>query len=100
MIMSMVMPLADGVWGNLKKLKPGVELIGQSWWKVGEPDLTPYLTAITAAKPDAVIFATGAASMVNAMKFAKTTGFAEKIPMFIHTATELSTLAPLGLGCP
>ena len=54
--------LADGVWGNLKKLKPGVELIGQSWWKVGEPELTPYLTAITAAKPDAVIFATGGAA--------------------------------------
>jgi branched-chain amino acid transport system substrate-binding protein len=92
--------LADGVWNNLKKLKPKVELIGQSWWKVGEPELTPYLTAITAAKPDAVIFATGGASMVNAMKAAKATGFAEKIPMFIHTATELSTLAPLGLDAP
>jgi branched-chain amino acid transport system substrate-binding protein len=92
--------LADGVWGNLKKLKPGVELIGQSWWKVGEPELTPYLTAISAAKPDAVIFATGGASMVNAMKAAKATGFAEKIPMFIHTATEHSTLAPLGLDAP
>jgi len=92
--------LGDGVWGNLKKLKPKVELMGQSWWKVGEPELTPYLTAITAAKPDAVIFATGGASMVNAMKAAKATGFAEKIPMFIHTATELSTLAPLGLDAP
>jgi len=92
--------LADGVWGNLKKIKPQVELIGQSWWKLGEPDLTPYLTAISAAKPDAVIFATGAASMVNAMKVAKATGFAEKIPMFIHTATELSTLAPLGPEAP
>jgi branched-chain amino acid transport system substrate-binding protein len=92
--------LADGVWGNLKKLKPGVELIGQSWWKVGEPELTPYLTAITAAKPDAVIFATGGASMVNVMKAAKATGFAEKIPMFIHTATEHSTIAPLGLDAP
>lgn len=92
--------LADGVWGNLKRLKPGVQLIGQSWWKVGEPELTPYLTAISAAKPDAVIFATGGASMVNAMKAAKATGFAEKIPMFIHTATEHSTLAPLGLEAP
>jgi len=62
--------------------------------------LTPYLTAITAAKPDAVIFATGGASMVNVMKAAKATGFAEKVPMFIHTATELSTLAPLGLDAP
>jgi branched-chain amino acid transport system substrate-binding protein len=92
--------LADGVWNNLKKLKPGVELIGQSWWKVGEPELTPYLTAIAAAKPEAVIFATGGASMVNVMKAAKATGFAEKVPMFIHTATELSTLLPLGLDAP
>jgi branched-chain amino acid transport system substrate-binding protein len=92
--------LADGVWNNLKKLKPKVELIGQSWWKLGEPELTPYLTAITSAKPDAVIFATGGVSMVNAMKAAKATGFAEKIPMFIHTATELSTLAPLGMDAP
>lgn len=92
--------LADGVWGHLKKIKPKVQLIGQSWWKVGEPDLTPYLTAISAAKPDAVVFATGAASMVNAMKVAKATGFADRIPMFLHTATELSTLAPLGLEAP
>ena len=92
--------LADGVWGNLKKLKPGVELVGQSWWKVGEPELTPYLTAITATKPDAVIFATGGGSMVNVMKAAKATGFADKIPMFIHTATEHSTIAPLGLDAP
>ena len=92
--------LADGVWSNLKRIKPQVERIGQSWWKVGEPELTPYLTAITSAKPDAVIFATGGASMVNVMKAAKASGFAERIPMFIHTATELSTLAPLGLEAP
>jgi branched-chain amino acid transport system substrate-binding protein len=92
--------VADGVWGNLKKLKPKVELIGQSWWKVGEPELTPYLTAISAAKPDAVIFATGGVSMVNAMKAAKATGFVEKIPVFVHTATEHGTLAPLGLDAP
>jgi branched-chain amino acid transport system substrate-binding protein len=92
--------LADGVWNNLKKLKPKVELTGQSWWKLGEPELTPYLTAITAAKPDAVIFASGGVSMVNVMKAAKATGFADRIPMFIHTATELSTLAPLGMDAP
>jgi branched-chain amino acid transport system substrate-binding protein len=92
--------LADGVWGHLKKIKPNVELVGQSWWKVGEPELTPYLTAISSAKPDAVIFATGGASMVNVMKAAKATGFSERIPIYIHTATELSTLAPLGLEAP
>jgi branched-chain amino acid transport system substrate-binding protein len=92
--------LADGVWGNLKKIKPGVQLIGESWWKVGEPELTPYLTAILAAKPEAVIFATGGASMVNIMKAVKATGFADKTPMFVHTATELSTLMPLGQEAP
>ena len=92
--------LADGVWNNLKKLKSGVALMGQSWWKVGEPELTPYLTAISSAKPDAVIFATGGGSMVNVMKAAKATGFAEKIPVFIHTGTEHSTLAPLGQDAP
>jgi branched-chain amino acid transport system substrate-binding protein len=88
--------LADAVWSNLKQEKPGVKLKGQSWWKVGEPELTPYLTAIAAAKPDAVIFATGAASMINLMKGANATGFAKKVPMFVHTATELGTLMPLG----
>jgi branched-chain amino acid transport system substrate-binding protein len=92
--------LAEGVWNHLKRIRPNVELAGQSWWKLGEPDLTPYLTPIAAAKPDCVIFATGAASMVNAMKVAKATGFAEKVPMFLHTATELSTLAPLGAEAP
>lgn len=92
--------LADGVWGNLQKKRADVKMLGQSWWKVGEPELTPYLTAILSAKPDAVIFATGGASMVNIMKAAKATGFAQKIPMFVHTATELSTLMPLGQQAP
>jgi branched-chain amino acid transport system substrate-binding protein len=92
--------LAGGVWANLKKVKADVTMIGESWWKVGEPELTPYLTAIMTAKPDAVIFATGGASMVNIMKAAKATGFASKVPMFVHTATELSTLLPLGQEAP
>src|SRR4030042_2071953 len=31
--------IANAVWRNLKRLKPSVEMIGQSWGKVGEPDL-------------------------------------------------------------
>ena len=92
--------IADAAWRNLKKLKPNVELIGQSWWKVGEPDLVPYLTAIMAAKPDAVIFATGGASMTNALKVIKTTGMSEKVPIWIHTATDHSVIKPLGLDAP
>jgi branched-chain amino acid transport system substrate-binding protein len=91
---------ADATWNTLKKLKPKVELMGQSWWKVGEPELTPYLTAISTAKPDAVIFSPGGATITNLMKVSKTTGFAEKFPICLHTATEHSNLAPLGLDAP
>ncbi len=91
---------ADSTWNNLKKLKPAVELMGQSWWKVGEPELTPYLTAIATAKPDAVIFSPGGATITNVMKVSKTTGFAEKFPICLHTGTEHSNLAPLGLDAP
>lgn len=92
--------IADGVWNHLKKLKPDVKLLGQSWWKVGEPDFTPYITSILAAKPDAVIVATGGAGCVPFLKAAKATGFNERVPFFMHTATELSTLRPLGLDAP
>jgi branched-chain amino acid transport system substrate-binding protein len=92
--------IADAAWRNLKALKPKVELIGQSWWKVGEPDLIPYLTAIMSAKPDAVIFATGGASMTNALKAIKSTGMSEKIPIWIHTATDHAVLKPLGKEAP
>jgi branched-chain amino acid transport system substrate-binding protein len=92
--------IADAAWNHLKKLKPEVELLGQSWWKVGEPDFTPYITSILAAKPDAAIIATGGAGCVPFLKAAKATGFNERVPFFMHTATELSTLRPLGLEAP
>ena len=92
--------VADAAWRNLKALKLKVELLGQSWWKVGEPDLVPYITAIMSAKPDAVIFATGGASMTNALKVIKSTGMSEKYPIWIHTATDHAVLKPLGLDAP
>ena len=42
--------IADAVWNHLKKIKPDVQLMGQSWWKVGEPDFTPYITSILPSK--------------------------------------------------
>ncbi len=92
--------IADAAWRNLKKLKPEVEKIGESWWKTGEPDLVPYLTAIEAAKPDAVIFATGGRSMTNIMKAIKATGMAERVPIWVHTATDHAVLKPLGAEVP
>lgn len=92
--------LADEIWGRLQKIKPEVKLMGQSWWKVGEPDFTPYITSILAAKPDAAILAAGAASAVPFMKASKNTGFSQQVPYLMNWATELSTLKPLGMNAP
>ena len=92
--------IADSAWNNLKKLKPEVQLLGQTWWKTGEPDLVPFLTQITSAKPDAVIFATGGSGMTNVLKVAKSIGMSDKIPIWIHTATDFSVLKPLGADAP
>ena len=92
--------IADAVWNNLKKLKPSVQKVGETWWKVGEADFTPYITQILAAKPDFIIVATGGSGMVNFQKAAKATGLSQKIPFYQHTATELSVLAPQGANAP
>ncbi len=92
--------LADSVWKNLQALKPGVQLVNQTWWKSGEPDLVPYMTQIIAAKPDAVIFATGGGGMTNAIKTAKSTGLLDKIPAYFHTGTDFTVLKPLGADAP
>jgi branched-chain amino acid transport system substrate-binding protein len=92
--------IADAAWRNLKARKPDVKVIGKSWWKVGEPDLVPYITSILAAKPDAVIFATGGASMINIMKTIKATGMADKVAIYIHSATDHAVLKPQGMQAP
>jgi branched-chain amino acid transport system substrate-binding protein len=92
--------IADGVWNNLKVLKPSVQLLGQTWWKVGETDFTPYITAIVAAKPDFIIVATGGSGMVNFQKAAKATGLADKIPFYQHTAIEITVGQALGMDAP
>ena len=92
--------IANAAWRNLKTNKPEVQKIGEMWWKPGEPDLAPYITKILSAKPDAVIFCTGGRSMTNIMKAVKATGMAEKVPIWIHSATDHAVLKPLGAEAP
>ncbi|MEJ2730546.1 MAG: ABC transporter substrate-binding protein, partial [Deltaproteobacteria bacterium] len=92
--------IANAAWRNLKDRKSDVQLLGQSWWKVGEPDLIPYITSILSAKPDAVIFATGGASMANIMKAIKATGMNKKVGIYIHSAIDYAVLKPLGMNAP
>lgn len=88
------------IWANLQKLRPDVKLLGETWWKVGTPDFTPYITAMSSAKPDAVIIATGGAGCIPFMKASKATGFANTTQIFMHTSTELATLKPIGQDAP
>ncbi len=92
--------IANSLFEHLKTLKPNVQLLGQSWWKVGEADFTPYITQILSAKPDFVIVATGGTGMVNFQKTAQSTGFNKKVPFYQHTGIELSTLMPQGKNAP
>ncbi|MBI3998562.1 MAG: ABC transporter substrate-binding protein [Armatimonadetes bacterium] len=92
--------ITNSFWKFMKRAKPEVTLAGQTWWRPGEPDLVPYLTAIMGAKPDVVFFGTGGASMANVLKAVKTTGMSERIPAAIHTAIDHAVLKPLGVGAP
>lgn len=39
---------------HMKKLKPGIEIVGEYWPKLGEVDFTPYINPILRAEPDCV----------------------------------------------
>ncbi|MGO8920349.1 MAG: ABC transporter substrate-binding protein [Stellaceae bacterium] len=39
---------------HLKKLRPDIEIVDQQWPKLGEPDLTAFITAQMSKQPDAV----------------------------------------------
>jgi branched-chain amino acid transport system substrate-binding protein len=92
--------IANAVFSHLKELNPKVQKVGESWWKEGETDFTPYITQILAAKPDFVIVATGGRGMVNFQKAAQSTGFNKRVPFYQHTAIELSTLMSQGQNAP
>lgn len=92
--------ITNSFWKFMKRLKPEATLAGQTWWRTGEPDLVPYLTAIMNAKPDAVFFGTGGAGMANVLRTMKTLGFESRVPTIIHTAIDLSVLRPLGANAP
>ena len=92
--------IGNATWNNLKRLKPEVKLIGQTWWKVGEPDFTPYITSILAARPDAVIQATGARDEIPFLKAARATDMHKKVPLYAYAATDLGTLRPMGPEAP
>lgn len=39
----------------LKKLRPDIQIVSQQWPRLGEPNLTPFITALASTHPDAVM---------------------------------------------
>ena len=92
--------ITSSVWSNLKALKPNVQLLGQTWWKVGEADFGPYITQIMSAKPDFVILGAAGSGIIGFLKAAKTTGMNKAVPLYVHTAIDHTMLFANGLDAP
>lgn len=92
--------ITNSFWRFMKRARPEAQLVGQTWWRTGEPDLVPYLTQILQARPQAVFFGTGGAGMANVMRTMQNIGFAQRIPSAIHTAIDVTVLRPLGTAAP
>ncbi len=92
--------ITNSFWRFVKRLKPEAELVNQTWWRTGEPDLVPYLTQILQARPQAVFFGTGGAGMANVMRTMQVMGFAQRVPSAVHTAIDVTVLRPLGTAAP
>ncbi len=92
--------ICEATWNQIKKLNPKAQLLGQTWWKVGETDFVPYITQIMAAKPDYIIMGNSGASVIGFQKAAKATGLIDKVPIYQHTAIEFAVLTSLGLEGP
>lgn len=92
--------ITNSFWRFMKRARPESTLVGQTWWRTGEPDLVPYLTQILQARPQAVFFGTGGAGMANVMRTMQVIGFAQRIPSAIHTAIDVTVLRPLGAAAP
>lgn len=92
--------VVNNFWTNLEKMKPDAQKLGETWWKVGESDFTPYINGIRAKKPEVLIVGTGGADMVPFLKALKATGLTKDMQVWVHTATDLSTLRPLADEAP
>ncbi len=92
--------VGDASWRYIKAMKPEAQLLGQTWWKVGEADIAPYITPILQAKPDMLYMATGGTGNLNFLKLAKAMDLMKVMGCFLHTSIELSNLQALGKDAP
>ncbi len=85
---------ADAFERRLKENKKDVEIVGRVWPKLGETDFTSYITAIIAAKPDAVYGNLFGSDLIAFTKQAKGYDFFKKFPF--AALYDVDTLQGLG----
>ncbi|MGD0229033.1 MAG: ABC transporter substrate-binding protein [Syntrophorhabdales bacterium] len=90
--------LATGLWTELKRLRPDVRVIGQTWWKGGEGDYPATIEEINRARPDCAIIATGPTQVVRFQRAAASLGLT--VPFYQHWGTEPSAAIRQGRRAP
>ncbi len=85
---------AEAFERRLKENKKDVEIIGRLWPKLGETDFTSYITAVIAAKPDAVYSNLFGSDLIAFTKQAKGYDFFKKFPF--AALYDVDTLQGLG----
>lgn len=85
---------------ELKKLKPDVEVVGEAWPKLYEPDYTNYINAIVRAKPDAVFNSMWGGDIVAFIKQAKPYGLFDKMTFISEAWGDYTVLKALGQDMP
>jgi len=85
---------------KLKELRPDVEIVGELWPKLTEPDYAPYIQKIIEAKPEAVWSPLWGMDAVTFIKQALPLGLFDKIKFAFPDGAALETLIPLGKSMP
>src|SRR5579863_1334022 len=63
----------------LKKIRPDIQIVDQEWPKLGEPDLTPFLTAQMSKQPNAVYCALFSGDFISLVKQGTPLGYFKAI---------------------
>jgi branched-chain amino acid transport system substrate-binding protein len=79
----------------LKKYNPDVQIVGQTWPKLGETDFTTNITAMMGAKPDAVFDGHWGLDLATFIKQASMYGFLDKGKWFMQQFGEYMVIDPV-----
>jgi branched-chain amino acid transport system substrate-binding protein len=75
----------------LKKIRPDIQIVDEQWPKLGEPDMTAFITAQMSKKPDAVYCSLFAGDFVTFAKQAAPRGYFKTIDNRLVDGGEIGT---------